>query len=837
ADEEQPPVVDQPGERLRPDGDEQPEQPTEKDPFDVASVQDLQTRVLLDKARREMTAGNLDAADKTLTFALEQDPDNADARTMRDEVRLLLSRAGPGATSPVENEYLSSIEEYMSEADKLYEKATACEEQERWGDAVHAYTRIEELIRFAPFKAELREKYEAKVKAGKRAAEINDRKARAEEEVRQRDEALRLAKLQTMSEEQSRREQIVELWRQALFDVELRKYTRAEELLDQILDMDPNFRKAAELKADISSLRLETLKRDAFEQRVLGYRQALIRVSEAMIPMSETIIYPHGELARRIRDRVNRLPDAVRLGNEQQAIQSKLDTTIIPFNYPDPGVPISDVIQYIREKTSINILAGEGVADQVVIIVLDGIPVSAALKLILDQHGLTQVYSNGVLMILQSATGGSGELVTRVHDIRDITYQLQDFQGPVLNLTSDSATGGGGGPDPFEPDTEKNVEGGQVEEFIKTGVAPNSWAGVGDAKGTTMLYGGQLVVYNTIEVHAQVREFLQEMRRNAGLLVSMEARFITIEDNFLADFGIDFRGLGGPSSVPNQSNLDLEDVRSLADDFAGGAFDNGSLGVSADNPSAGIFFNNDSPNGPVNFNRDIRGRFENIYDNALGGAITDIGGMAVQVAIFRNLSQINMIIRAVEKKEKAQTLLAPRLSAFNTERVNIAIINQIPYISDFTVSTGVTTAIADPVILTVLDGVVLDVQPTISNDRRFITLEVQPTVASLTLPIPTYITSLGGTTTPVTIQTPEINIQEAKTTVRVPDGGAIVIGGLKNARQVDKESGTPILSDLPLVGTFFRHKGRSDEKRNLVIVVSAKVIDLNDEELRQPGWH
>jgi Ca-activated chloride channel homolog len=62
-----------------------------------------------------------------------------------------------------------------------------------------------------------------------------------------------------------------------------------------------------------------------------------------------------------------------------------------------------------------------------------------------------------------------------------------------------------------------------------------------------------------------------------------------------------------------------EEVRVGSDTSAGSKFDNGSDGIAGQNPSSGIFFNNQDPNNPpVNFNQDIRGRFESIYDDAQG---------------------------------------------------------------------------------------------------------------------------------------------------------------------------------------------------------------------------
>jgi len=156
-----------------------------------------------------------------------------------------------------------------------------------------------------------------------------------------------------------------------------------------------------------------------------------------------------------------------------------------------------------------------------------------------------------------------------------------------------------------------------------------------------------------------------------------------------------------------------------------------------------------------------------------------------------------------------------------------------------------TSFIADPVIGVIQEGIVLDVRPTVSNDRQFVTLEVRPTITDLDSPIETFTTLLGagatipGTVTfipaanPVTIQLPEIDIRQAETTVRMPDGGSILIGGLKTINIADKESATPILGQLPLLQFLFRRQGKSEEMEHLMIIVTATITDLAEQaELR-----
>ena len=105
-------------------------------------------------------------------------------------------------------------------------------------------------------------------------------------------------------------------------------------------------------------------------------------------------------------------------------------------------------------------------------------------------------------------------------------------------------------------------------------------------------------------------------------------------------------------------------------------------------------------------------------------------------------------------------------------------------------------------------------------------------MAILSRPIPTFVTPLGGLTTNVIIELPEIEYRAAETTVKVPDRGWVVIGGLKNVTTIDRRSETPILSQIPILSFFFQRKGRSDEISDLIIVLHVRIVDLEEEEAR-----
>ncbi|MBZ0135200.1 MAG: tetratricopeptide repeat protein [Planctomycetes bacterium] len=800
--------------------------------FDNDRRRDVEYRWLKDRGVLAMKNGELDDAEDYFerAIALKPTENTNDVAKLLDEVRNLAS-TGASLAPRWADMPAAAQEEYEIEARRTYEAALDAENDGRWADASESWEKLRRLVKFAPYGAQLQQNYDAIAQNGLDRArrELQTERKNLQEDALKRERRMR--DLESVADEERRKEEIVELWRQAVYNLELRRFKTAEEIVDRILYLDPQFHQAETLKREIADARLIQLNRDTFEKRIAGYQETLRQLREAMVPQTTLLEYPTGLLAERIRARRSQAQDSVRTDPDIQRIQNALESKIIDVNYEEET--LTNVVADIQRRAGIAIRLDPDVdGDEAVTIALEGIPIGSALNIILTDFDLKTQIKFGVLFVVgEDAEADASSLVTRVHDVRDLTFNITEFVGPILRLIPADDTSGG--PSISYPDeSERTLDIDRIEELVTESVAPDTW----DEPNALKFFGGQLVATHNPQVQAELRDFLDELRKIAGLMVNIEVRFISVEDDYLQDFGIDFRGNGGPAQVPNQANTTLEDVTTGPEDNAGGQFDNGSGGIAPANPTSGIFFNNQDPNNPpVNFNQDIRGRFEHIYDNALGNMLTNTGGFAMQFAYFVDLTQINAVIIAVQKRKKARVLTAPRLSAFNTQRANITIVNQIPYVQDFELNSATSAAIANPVIDTILDGMVLDVKPTVSNDRRFITIEVQPTIAELALPIPTFTTTLGPTSS-VTIQIPEIKLQTVQTTVRVPDGGAVVIAGLKTVRDKWVESGVPILSDIPLLGLLFKRQGRSKEQYNLVIVVHAKVIDLNDEEVRRPGW-
>ena len=122
----------------------------------------------------------------------------------------------------------------------------------------------------------------------------------------------------------------------------------------------------------------------------------------------------------------------------------------------------------------------------------------------------------------------------------------------------------------------------------------------------------------------------------------------------------------------------------------------------------------------------------------------------------------------------------------------------------------------------------LDVRPTIHQDRKYMTLEVQPTVAEV-VALEQFSTTLGSNTAPVNFILPELETQSVFTTVVMPDGGTILLGGLSRIRDIERRAEVPWIANIPIIGFFFKQEGYSDEKKTLMIMIKAWITDVKDE--------
>jgi general secretion pathway protein D len=145
-------------------------------------------------------------------------------------------------------------------------------------------------------------------------------------------------------------------------------------------------------------------------------------------------------------------------------------------------------------------------------------------------------------------------------------------------------------------------------------------------------------------------------------------------------------------------------------------------------------------------------------------------------------------------------------------------------------------------------GTVLDVQAIASSDRRYITMTLRPQDARVGVwrrfgpavegfpggPVDrmgngiAYIPGLLE----YPLMVPQMVYHAVQTTVTIPDGGALLIGGMNRSNVSRAHTGVPFLSHIPFLGRLFSSNGRTEQELKEFIYVSGDIILLEEIEER-----
>lgn len=566
-----------------------------------------------------------------------------------------------------------------------------------------------------------------------------------------------------------------------------------------------------------------------YQQRAIEIRKMLEAQEELKNPQTEVLV-TNEAVWEKAQKRGSISGQSVAISPEDAKVTEKVQTkTVGPLSFNADTGNYVEVLKVLQAVTEVQILVTPAARTKID----EGPKFEGSLSgnetlenvlnaLVYRNPNLSWRVKHGLVVVGDSAEG-LGDAVTEIYSVRDILLERTDFLPPtIMSIPGDT-------PDETPRSGSEKEEKrpamlpATLVELLKAATGPKSkddqkiWEQDGNKMDVEET--GLLIVTAPATVQKSIAAALRDMRRFQTSIVTIDSKFLTISRNFLQEVGIDFRGLGGSGNKGDIVTLD-DSTNGLVNNTSRGQ-DNGGTGDPAANPLAGAFFN-DGGDG------DLRARTENYFSTDLGKALSPTGGLTAGWTLIDDL-QLNMILRAVEKRSDAEVVNSQILSIVNNGRGHVAVINQTSYVRDFDVEVAQAAFIADPKVDVIQDGLVLDVLPIILNDRKYILLNLTPTVAELQRPIPTFTTSLAGSTLPVTIQLPDLTVTQFATTVKVPDGGTVLLGGLRQVLTKERRAEIPLLASLPLLSLLFKQEGSADENRNLMVMVRAQVTDVIEE--------
>ncbi|MFP6649667.1 MAG: hypothetical protein VB817_09415, partial [Pirellulaceae bacterium] len=202
-------------------------------------------------------------------------------------------------------------------------------------------------------------------------------------------------------------------------------------------------------------------------------------------------------------------------------------------------------------------------------------------------------------------------------------------------------------------------------------------------------------------------------------------------------------------------------------------------------------------------------------------------------------------------------LTAPKVTMFNGQQASISDTSQRPFVTGVVPVVGDFAAAHQPVIVVLSEGTNLSVQAVASNDRRFVRLTLVPffsrigEVEQFTFDgrqttstgetvldpdgNPTARNNEVTTTEGTTVQLPTFKFTTVSTTVSVPDGGTVLLGGIKRLSEGRTERGVPMLAQLPYINRLFKNVGIGRDTQSLMMMVTPRIIIQEEEELAQTG--
>ncbi|MCA9080774.1 MAG: hypothetical protein KDA58_09460, partial [Planctomycetaceae bacterium] len=209
----------------------------------------------------------------------------------------------------------------------------------------------------------------------------------------------------------------------------------------------------------------------------------------------------------------------------------------------------------------------------------------------------------------------------------------------------------------------------------------------------------------------------------------------------------------------------------------------------------------------------------------LGRVNSDLGfGGLVLSASSQNVS---VLIRALASRRNVRVLSRPQVLALDNQTAQIQVGQRVPIVNGVTVTqTG-----SNPQIIQDEAGIILTVAPRISPEGQIV-MEVTAEKSAFTgAEVPIFTDTTNGTV----VTSPIKDITTARTSVKVPDGQTIILGGMITETSDNSERKVPWLGDLPIIGHAFRFDSHAHQRTELLIFLTPRIVhcDTDMEFMKQ----
>jgi len=488
------------------------------------------------------------------------------------------------------------------------------------------------------------------------------------------------------------------------------------------------------------------------------------------------------------------------LGGEVAAEEEASGNVTLDFKDAD----IKNVLRILSYKGGVNIVAGKGVEGPVTIRLTD-VPWDKALEVLLKTYDYGYEKDGNIITVtpleVLTKKKAAERKLAEVEPLVTEVFTLQYIDASDAKAVIENQLSARGKATVFRKTLQKGWSFG-------SGGGSSSGSGVGgfgvrersesdEPRATT------IVISDIASYMERIKKIIIEVDTKPKQVL-IEARIVEVNRDRLKDFGFDW---GTGSGITGDDAVD-------------------GIGARSGTKGEQISLGSESITSKVT---------PSIFDPKASG-ITGVypfdSGLSF---VFRKLTgaQFEVILHALQEDVESNTLSAPRIMTLDNQEAKILIGDSRPILKS-EISSGESGSAS---ITQSLDyyqnlGIVLNVIPQVSGED-FINLVVHPAVYSTTDSVSAISQITGGDA--ATSSYPIILMREADTQILVKSGETVVIGGLLKDVKKEGEFSVPILGDLPIIGMFFKRQTTDLEKIDLLIFLTARIVDENQTSFTDYG--
>ena len=357
--------------------------------------------------------------------------------------------------------------------------------------------------------------------------------------------------------------------------------------------------------------------------------------------------------------------------------------------------------------------------------------------------------------------------------------------------------------------------------------------------GASLAYDGSaIIVTQTARNLERIRNILT--RYDDVRQVEIEAKFMEVQDGALEELGVNW----SLTTKASQANAGAQAAYVTGNRTLAGAFTNRSSSQQGSiiRPEGTVVTADGSTSISPGLNLPIVNNAPQIPGVAdLAASAGPIATVAGVIGEF----DVSAVVRALSQKQGTDLLSAPKVTVLSGNPATITVAQEMRYPQSYGQtqsqvgtgsangggSAGVAITAGTPQEFTSRNvGVELRVTPTVEEDGTSISLDLNPKVTEFDGFVefggPSIAISGGTTVTvPSGFYQPIFSVRDISTKVTIWDGATLVMGGLTREEVRKVHDKVPILGDLPLLGRLFRSTGQSAQKRNLIIFVTANLVN------------